>query len=49
LALKAKIPPGGVLAIRWRDPKRSASPMMGIDNFRIEHDAVTCGTIITVR
>lgn len=48
-ALEAKIPAGGVLAIRWRDPKRSASPMMGIDNFRIEHDAVESGMVITVR
>jgi hypothetical protein len=32
----AVIPPGGTLMLRWRDVKGSSSPMMGVDDVRLE-------------
>jgi hypothetical protein len=47
--LPVKIPSGGALVIRWRDPKGAASPMMGIDDFSLKHPPATGGAILTVR
>ena len=33
---KAKVPAGAVLILRWRDPVRASSPMMGVDNIRLD-------------
>jgi hypothetical protein len=35
----AVIPPGGTLMLRWRDVKGSSSPMMGVDDVRLECSA----------
>ena len=47
--LPVRIPVGGVLIIRYRDPKGAASPMMSIDDFRFRHPQIAEGMILTVR
>lgn len=36
VGLDVSLPPGGVLVIRWRDAKGASSPMMGVDDVRLE-------------
>ena len=47
--LPTKIPPGGVLILRWRHGKVKSGPMMAIDNVRIEFPDGQKGLLLTVR
>lgn len=47
--LPTKIPPGGVLILRWRHGKVKSGPMMAIDNVKIEFPECRKGFCLTVR